>query len=387
MVTVEQLIGDLLLRHNCVIVPFFGGFVAQKIPARIDFEKGTMTPPTKSLLFNRQLVNNDGLLINEFAQVNKESFVNATSTISQSVSQWKSVLKSGGQIEIDRVGRLYMDDQNTIRFEQDRFFNLLLESFGLGNVQFITEEQVPEIEETQETDKLLPLEPVVMKKETPIVHLHSDKKVVEKQVRVNEGEQAVASSPKRKVWRYVAAACVLPIAFYSIWIPMKTDVLESGMLSIKDFNPFYHSVEGTYKKTAFSEKIAFDKNTDPSLEEQLEGIPEETKVFTYDFGDNTYIHVQLGREETVSLSAAEKEAEQKIEFTATKMHFIVGCFGSEENAQNLVSRLKEEGLNGEIVDVKNGLHRVSAGAAISEEAINKIQEKAQTLGFQGWILN
>lgn len=216
MVTVEQLIGDLLLRHNCVIVPFFGGFVAQKIPARIDFEKGTMTPPTKSLLFNRQLVNNDGLLINEFAQVNKESFVNATSTISQSVSQWKSVLKSGGQIEIDRVGRLYMDDQNTIRFEQDRFFNLLLESFGLGNVQFITEEQVPEIEETQETDKLLPLEPVVTKKETPIVHLHSDKKVVEKQVRVNEGEQTVASSPKRKVWRYVAAACVLPIAFYSI---------------------------------------------------------------------------------------------------------------------------------------------------------------------------
>lgn len=386
MVTVEQLIGDLLLRHNCVIVPFFGGFVAQKIPARIDFEKGTMTPPTKSLLFNRQLVNNDGLLINEFAQINKESFVNATSAITQNVSEWKAALKSGGQIEIDRVGRLYMDDQNTIRFEQDRFFNLLLESFGLGNVQFVSEEQVTETAEIEEEQELVSLEPISTAKRTPIVPLHSDKKVVEKAANGTEIKTLPTAISKRKVWKYAMAACVLPIAFYSIWIPMKTDVLESGILSIKDFNPFYRSVDGTYKKTSFSEKMAFEFSEDQTLEQQLKGIPAETAVFTYDFGDNTYVHVNLGREETVETVESEKASVNEVAFVANKMHFIVGCFGSKENAQNLVSRLKSEGLNAEIVDVLNGLHRVSAGGAISVEALNTIQEKAQTLGFQGWIL-
>ncbi|MEY3200216.1 MAG: hypothetical protein RJA13_2174, partial [Bacteroidota bacterium] len=58
MVSVEQLIGDLLVRHNCVIIPAFGGFVAKQTSASIDYKNGIMTPPRKSLLFNRQLINN-----------------------------------------------------------------------------------------------------------------------------------------------------------------------------------------------------------------------------------------------------------------------------------------------------------------------------------------
>jgi len=54
MLTVEQLIADLLLQHNCVIVPGFGGFVAQRLPAQIDIEKGQVHPPKKSILFNQK---------------------------------------------------------------------------------------------------------------------------------------------------------------------------------------------------------------------------------------------------------------------------------------------------------------------------------------------
>ena len=59
---IEKLIGDLLLRHNCVVVPSFGGFVAKQVSAVIDYKTGVMHPPKKSLLFNKQLINNDGLL-------------------------------------------------------------------------------------------------------------------------------------------------------------------------------------------------------------------------------------------------------------------------------------------------------------------------------------
>ena len=40
MIRPEELIGQLLLRHNCVIVPGFGGFVAQRVAAVVDSEKG-----------------------------------------------------------------------------------------------------------------------------------------------------------------------------------------------------------------------------------------------------------------------------------------------------------------------------------------------------------
>ena len=68
------------------------------------------------------------------------------------------------------------------------------------------------------------------------------------------------------------------------------------------------------------------------------------------------------------------------------MHFIVGCFGNETNAVNLVEKLKNSGLNASIVDVKNGLHRVTAGGAISLEGLSEIRDEAKSLGYSGWTL-
>lgn len=37
--SIEDLIADLLMQHNCVIVPSFGGFVAGKTSATFDASK------------------------------------------------------------------------------------------------------------------------------------------------------------------------------------------------------------------------------------------------------------------------------------------------------------------------------------------------------------
>jgi len=92
MRNVEGIIGQLLFRHNCVIIPTFGGFVAKPVSAKIDFDNGIMYPPSKSLLFNRQLVNNDGLLINEYAEANGRSFDEAATEIQEVINHWKSKL-------------------------------------------------------------------------------------------------------------------------------------------------------------------------------------------------------------------------------------------------------------------------------------------------------
>ncbi len=393
---IEQAIGDLLLRHNCVIVPAFGGFVAEQLSAKIDYDKGIMLPPRKSLLFNKQLVSNDGLLISELAKRGSFSFDEANRELSGVVSEWNFRLKKGERIELDRVGILFLDAENNLRFEQDRFFNLLLASFGLDQVHFITQKEVEGIRAEAISIEPVVLAPVLVEVEEEWVSAETTKIVAEPRLVEAQAEAKIIplvqpTGTKRR-WKYVAAACFLPIAFYSFWIPMRTDVLESGMLSIKDFNPFYTTAEGVYGQSSFTRDIVFEKSTEPTLQEQIDGLEVPSNVITYRFTEDAYVFVKLDTPQS-ELTSMEIPVVEKQEAPASKtvvqpnaMHVIVGCFGSETNAKNLVAKLKQEGLNAFVLDVQNGLHRVSAGAALSDESLKEINGKVEALGLQGWIL-
>lgn len=406
MTTVEQLIGNLLLRHNCVIIPSFGGFVAKPVSARIDYEKGTMLPPGKSILFNRQLINNDGLLIHEYAQSNKISYDEASTAMSSCVKTWNATLHNGGRIEIENVGNLFFDEERNICFEQDRFCNLLLESFGLGSVHFVTEEdvqivehrltEVPVLETKQEKPKevrtsvpvekqtVQPVETSIEVEAAPIIPLHP---AVEKEVVAETQGAEVAPKRRNRAWRYVAAACILPIAFYSIWIPTQTDVMESGLISIEDFNPFHKRSQGSYESHELSEKWVSESTIRTSIDEQIKSVKGQANVYSYKFTEDTYLQVAIPAPEVVETPTNVVPETQEVQsFEPNAMHYIVGCFGSKENADNLVAKLRANGLNGQIVDFHNGLHRVTAGAAMSEEAYQNIKLKADSLGLSGWRL-
>lgn len=388
MVSVEQLIGNLLLRHNCVIIPSFGGFVAQPVSARIDYEKGTMLPPGKSLLFNRQLINNDGLLISEYAQANHVSFDTAANALKTLVKSWNESLQNGARIEIEQVGNLFFDEERNICFEQDRFCNLLLESFGLGTVHFLTEEDVQIAEQ-----RIAPLR-VETESETPSIAIAPDAPVLEEAPIIEmvpnapEIETPVEQERKRRPWRYVAAACLLPIAFYSIWIPSKTDVLESGVISFKDFNPFHQASEGAYELHELRKDWKTDAEVRGTLDAELDAVEGTALVYAFKFTDDTYIKVALP-DKTVNEvpTPIEPKSTGSPSIEANASHYIVGCFGEKANAENLVAKLRSSGLDARIVDVSNGLHRVTAGGAISEESYETIKRKADSLGFSGWRLH
>ena len=429
MFTVEELIGNLLLRNNCVIVPSFGGFVAKQSSATIDYKNGVMLPPRKSVLFNRQLVNNDGLLISEFAFTNKVIYPTAEENVLGRVSDWNEKLRNGERVTLDRVGYLFYDQEKNICFEQDRFFNLLLESYGLGKVHFVTEEDIKisqhisavkanQIEETEEVE-----EPTFRLVSMPIIE--------EEPVIVSEKEFVLIEHPEvksaSKVWKYIAAAVLLPVGFYSFWLPMKTNVLESGLLSIKDFNPSYKAIEGSYIKSDFA-KIKVVKNSQPTLEESIKTLPSDVATYSYAFDEDTYIPVKISDnkakveteekietetiENAVFKSEVKKEiskpiiskesktviqpsikktekvvAEKTVAETKSKnFDFIVGSFATDVSASLLVEQLKANGLKAYLITDNSGKHRVSAGSASTIEEIKSIAEKAKTNGVEGWIL-
>ncbi len=398
MLTVEELIGNLLLRHNCVIVPSFGGFVAKQTSATIDYKNGVMLPPRKSILFNRQLINNDGLLISEYATTNHLFYNSAEESVKNSVSVWNEKLRNGERITLDRVGYLFYDQEKNICFEQDRFFNLLLESYGLGKVHFVSESDIQIVKEVAEIKPLLREEdPELVPFQLVSIPTQESPEIEEQSVISKDHPSLKAPS---KVWKYVAAALLIPIGFYSFWIPMKTNVLESGVLSFSDFNPTYKSVGGNYQKEKIS-TIKFEKQNENSIEELIKAIPSDVSVYSYSF-DGLPIHVRIQEDAEVGVPnvaeqivapeiseiTPEKVMEKPIEKSISKkgsFDYIVGSFSVAENAKAVIATLKSKGMNARQIEEK-GLFKVSAGTASSAAEMDLIEEKSKSNGFTGWIL-
>lgn len=380
----EEIIPELLVRHNCVIVPNFGGFVAKTHSSTIDFDKGIMHPPYKSVLFNRQLKTDDGLLTHAIAKRESISYESAVEQIADSVHLWNQAMNEGKRVEIEQLGIFYKDDEGQIQFQQDRHFNLLLAAYGLKAVRFEAQNTVlPEIKEKASSERIdapeLELELIEAKK--------SETKKPAKLVDIRP-ETKIQKSKERKrkpVARYAAAAVLLPIAFYSIWLPIQTDVLESGVLSLNDFNPFYTKEKGNYQgnKAAVS-KLPAENSI--ALEEEVNNLPQEIEVYSYRFTPEKFVQVNLNVEQSDSHSGLDLTPNDVEQLNPQALNYIVGCFANKANADNLVKTLKEGGLAAYIVDEQNGLHRVSAGSALSEQALNQIAQQAISLGFKGWIL-
>ena len=385
----EALIGDLLLRHNCVVVPAFGGFVAKQTVASIDYVNGTLLPPRKSLLFNRQLINNDGLLIAAFAQENAISYNEAQAELTAVIAQWQRKLNQGERVTLDKVGHLFLDQEKNIGFEQDRHFNLLLEAYGLGKVHFISEEDIQLVAAAD-----VKIAPVEAPFEAPILEM---KPIGEPILKTGETSeiQSVEQKPKTiRLWRYAAAVALIPIAFYSFWIPMKTDVLESGIISSADFNPFHKTSSGKYQTNHWSFTYENPNIEFESLEDMANSISTDVRVLSYPFDENVFIAVRLTNEKTEIQSQELVEPEQTITPTIQTKNqvptstgnyrFVVGFFSTEKNASDLAGILSKKGLNSEVLP-HNGGFRVSA-ARSTEMDFSNIEPVLSELKLTGWVL-
>jgi hypothetical protein len=316
MKSLEDILIELLRKHECVVVPAFGGFIAKQKSAFVDFESGLIHPPFREIGFNIQLQSNDGLLVNQFAAEYQLDYTASLDTVAQRVTTWNEVLRQGKQLSIPKIGNFKKDLEGNIQFEQDRSFNLLMSAYGLELVGFI------------------PTKPLVI-----------------------EGEKEVKNN--RQLWKYAAAAAIaIPIAFYSIWIPVKTPALESGMFSYQDFNPFKTQNENTYTET----QIYLPR---------IELVSIET---TYRDAYDLHVNPKVApNEPTITL------------IEPHVMYCIAGCFSSEENASRLLQKLEGLGFNCSILH-EGSLYKVSLGQGFSEESVDSILNKAKSLNIQTWIL-
>ncbi len=128
---ISTFISNLLLEHDCVVIPGFGGFICNYKPAEIHPILHTVSPPSKAISFNRNLKSNDGLLINFIAESGKVSFVEAAEVVNTWVRSSMSLLKKNEEVLLRKIGKLHYDIENNLLFEPDESTNYLKSSFGL----------------------------------------------------------------------------------------------------------------------------------------------------------------------------------------------------------------------------------------------------------------
>jgi len=420
----QDYIAALLKEHNCVIVPEFGGFVANYRSAVVDEFQKKIHPPSKSVLFNPHLTTNDGLLGNYVSHQKSIDYPSALIFISDEVKNWNSKLTEGERIEVGEIGFLYSKN-GKIQFEQSREVNLLLAAYGLKTIDFVDFSHktkivsVPKVEKVEEkkveakpiiepkpvaekqVDFKKPVQREVVKTEEPkekaveVIALNVAEPLVEK-TEASENDAEVIPIKRSRlgtVAKYAVAVCIVPALFYSYWIPMETDALDTQSIQVSDFNPIHKQAQRTYR-SRISEFKSEEITEHQSWEDLTAGI--NSDIYNLEYSEDFYVPIQLLREEVeiiedidktdVDLDPVNTTIESNDVVSSGNYHVISGCFGVKSNAEKLVADLKSQGFNAQIIDKKGGLHRVSAGGYSSRQDAKKAVNSVESSGFSGWVL-
>lgn len=119
-----------------MIVPGFGGFVTGYQPAEIQRFKNVLYPPSKTLMFNRRLQSNDGVLIHQIVQNENIDYKTAEEKVRKLAGAWSRTLDNKGMLVFPEIGKIYVNSKNVLVFMPDLRKNYLKDSFGLKPVAF-----------------------------------------------------------------------------------------------------------------------------------------------------------------------------------------------------------------------------------------------------------
>jgi cell division septation protein DedD len=324
---IEKYIQELLYEHDCVIIPGFGGFIGNYSPAKINPVYNTFYPPCKSLLFNIHLKQNDGLLASRIAQAENIPYEHALDLIRVMLMDWNRELENGQELVIEKVGKIVRESNGLLQFEQDNSVNYLPEAFGL-------------------TSLVSP--------------------AIQRQGWQDERKNKQGNVAKTLKW---AAVMALPIGLAAFLSLSNLDQIRSIQQNYTGL--FFSKTVPVVKRAAESPKIIvpLKKSAQP-----LQKIADQGQTVTSNAKSNV---VKPEARETSSASDTKPYA------------IIVGAFRFRENADNMVAKLKQEGYDGEIVDITTtGLFRVSTGSYTSrDEAIRQLAAVRSDNYSSAWLLN
>jgi len=333
MLDLAKNIHELMLEHDCVSIPDFGGIVAQRFRAEINPGTNIMRPPSKRISFHKELVANSHLLLQKVAKENKLSQAKAIEQIAVEVAAWKAELTSGNSIKLNGVGRFYLDKSGSICFNQSLESNFDLDAFGLEMFRATAIKRDEEIKES---------------------------------VSVAIAESVKKTQQKVPFWRSAAVfagiGALLTIAFF------KTDFSVQDRF-IANINPLHYS-------RALQIPVAQAKEIDaPEKEEMAPAtIQYEDVVVENDAVIETTPEIEPVTQHLVSGREL------------ASFEVIVGSFKEVANAEEMLNSLTAKGYQPQIVHDNSGFAKVSIeGFSNRTEAVQAMRAYQLSVNKGAWI--
>ncbi len=138
MFRLDKHIEVLLMKHDCVVLPRFGGFVKHHIDARIDKSNGLLMPPMEVVGFNPQLTLNDSLLVQSYVEAYDYSYPEALSIVEKEIDELRAELYEQGSFELGAVGELTANKNGTIIFEPLPSGAIIPQLYGLSSIDLLS---------------------------------------------------------------------------------------------------------------------------------------------------------------------------------------------------------------------------------------------------------
>jgi cell division septation protein DedD len=319
----ENLIKDLLYSNDCVVLPGLGGFIAKYKGASLNSSLHTIYPPQKTIGFNPQIKENDGLLVSALCALNNCSYADGKIELESWVKEQSNTLLRGEKISWKGIGILFQDRLGKIQFIPDSKGNFSLESFGLEKIILV---------------------PIERQIQEPVT---SEVSIIEKR----------AEQGSKWIWK---AAAVLALPILGVGIFALSHKIESTDWQYASFKLF-----GTKSRIAeFSPAI---NRVIPTY-----NLPEESE--------------SVETTEVIQPAVIKPEKVSAVEFTepATlpKYEIIVGAFAVSANANRMVIELKKKGFNASLSGKKGNLQMVAAASDSDYtsilQALDKIKAEVNT---------
>ncbi len=124
----------LLLKHDCVIIPGFGGLVVNYESAHIVSAKNLFIPSVRKIGFNIHLTYNDGLLAQSLMKEQTCSYEMAIKQIDDYVQDILAKLKKEQRLQFGKIGTFSIGRNNCIVFEPELNSELTSQYYGLEEV-------------------------------------------------------------------------------------------------------------------------------------------------------------------------------------------------------------------------------------------------------------
>ncbi len=355
----QAFIVELLFDHDCVIVPGFGGLVANYRSARLNRVSHLIHPPSKHVGFNRNLIQNDGLLANHISISLGVNYKEAQAKIEEEVLEFKRTLATEGRLVWEKIGVFFNDKSGYLQFIPEDQENFLLESFGLTSIQ---------------------LKPIAI--ELPIEE--KEEAVVEEMPEVVAGRKGI--SP----WK-VAAAIAIPIGLAAAFLVGGR--VSGNQLNFASLNPFStEQITTPYRMIAPMDREEVTIVNESGFEKTIRDSS-SVEVLTYDFVSDEAsaqgIRVVVNRKMIAPAESTQtsKDNPVVVDVTSKKAFDVIGgAFMVEENATRLVSELKSKGYDAHIAGKRGALHLVAFGSySTHAEAAKALTDIKSKEGKGAWI--